>query len=313
MAYIKTALQVKTIGSILKEKRKEKKLTLEKISDDTKIRTVYLKALEDGDYAKFSSEVYLKGFLKNYAKYLDVNTEKALALYRRENERKQISNQKKDKNFLNKRVLNLNSNTVVIILSVLAVLFILLYLASYIGKVVKEPKLEITSPISLLQEYEGSYKTDANFITISGSAELGSTLTINDQELKLNSFEKFTQNFNLEEGKNTFSIKAESQFGKIKEIVLTIFKEEGVDEKIKLNMDITITKDNSEVHILVDDKEFINKTYNKDSSISITADKKIEIITNRPSSLDIVLNGTKETITKEKSVWNIVNKDLIRY
>ena len=44
----------------------------------------YLKALEESNYDSFPSEVYLKGFLKNYAKFLGINTERALAMYRRE-------------------------------------------------------------------------------------------------------------------------------------------------------------------------------------------------------------------------------------
>ena len=64
MTIVKTALQIKTIGSILKEKRKEQKLELKQVSDIIKIRVDYLQALEDGNYASFPSEVYLKGFLK---------------------------------------------------------------------------------------------------------------------------------------------------------------------------------------------------------------------------------------------------------
>ena len=81
---IKTSFQLRTIGALLKERRKERKLTLGQISEITKIRSEYLKALEESNYDSFPSEVYLKGFLKNYAKFLGINTERALAMYRRE-------------------------------------------------------------------------------------------------------------------------------------------------------------------------------------------------------------------------------------
>ena len=65
---IKSSFQLKTIGNLLKERRQERNLTLKQISEATKIRSEYLEALEKGDYSVFPSEVYIKGFLKNYAK-----------------------------------------------------------------------------------------------------------------------------------------------------------------------------------------------------------------------------------------------------
>ncbi|HOL18351.1 MAG TPA: DUF4115 domain-containing protein [Bacillota bacterium] len=69
--------------ALLKEARQGKKITLEEISRQTKIRQRYLEALEDGDFSLFAGEVYLKGTLANYAEIVGLDPKEILALYHR--------------------------------------------------------------------------------------------------------------------------------------------------------------------------------------------------------------------------------------
>ena len=55
----------------LKELRKSKDITLEQISDSTNIKIKYLQKIESGDYT-FKSDVYIKLFLKEYLKCIDI-------------------------------------------------------------------------------------------------------------------------------------------------------------------------------------------------------------------------------------------------
>ncbi|MEA4884628.1 MAG: helix-turn-helix domain-containing protein [Clostridia bacterium] len=55
------------IGAMLKEEREARGITLEQVSEATKIRTKYLVAIEQGEYDVIAGEVYLKGFIRNYA------------------------------------------------------------------------------------------------------------------------------------------------------------------------------------------------------------------------------------------------------
>jgi transcriptional regulator with XRE-family HTH domain len=59
------------IGEILKKKRKEQKLSLEKISEDIKVQHGYLKSIEDDPEPKI--DAYFIGYLKLYANYLKVD------------------------------------------------------------------------------------------------------------------------------------------------------------------------------------------------------------------------------------------------
>lgn len=318
---IKTALQIKTIGSILKEKRKDLKLELTDVSNEIKISVIYLQALEEGSFSKFPSEVYLKGFLKNYAKFLGISTEKALALYRRENERKQnessinavINSKPKTKAF------TFTPNKIIAGIAILAIVMILIYLSTYVGRVIKVPKLELNSPITMTTDTEGLYKTDANFITISGIADIGSTLTINEQELKLNSFEKFSEEFNLIEGTNDFIIKAESQFGRSKTIKLQITKEAGnplptvtaTVAPLEILLDIEIVKADAQIAISVDGVSRTDRVYKPGSTIEFNAKEKIELTTNKPSSLQVLINGKAVVIDSNLTSWEIVDGEIV--
>jgi cytoskeleton protein RodZ len=62
-----------TIGQRLKKAREYRNLTLEKAEEATRIRLQYLQALEADDFSSMPSPVQARGFLRNYAEYLDLD------------------------------------------------------------------------------------------------------------------------------------------------------------------------------------------------------------------------------------------------
>jgi cytoskeletal protein RodZ len=68
-----------SIGQQLKKEREARFLTLEKASEATRIRTVFLKALEADDYSVMPSAAQGRGFLRNYAEYLELNIDEMIA------------------------------------------------------------------------------------------------------------------------------------------------------------------------------------------------------------------------------------------
>ncbi|HKY54683.1 MAG TPA: helix-turn-helix domain-containing protein, partial [Anaerolineales bacterium] len=73
-----------TIGQKLKAAREEKRLTLEKVFEDIRIRVTYLQALEDDDLSIMPSPVQARGYLRNYAQYLDLDFDRLLSELRAE-------------------------------------------------------------------------------------------------------------------------------------------------------------------------------------------------------------------------------------
>ena len=67
-----------TVGQRLKTKREEKRLTLEKVFEATRIRVQYLQALETDDLSVMPSPVQARGYFRNYAEYLGLDVEQML-------------------------------------------------------------------------------------------------------------------------------------------------------------------------------------------------------------------------------------------
>ena len=73
-----------SLGDILRAQRERKGIVLDQAADDTRIRLKFLRALEDGDHNALPGAVYTKGFLRNYAEYLDLDPGELVAVYNAE-------------------------------------------------------------------------------------------------------------------------------------------------------------------------------------------------------------------------------------
>ena len=67
------------IGTILKEGRNEKGLTLVVLQQTSKIQKRYLIAIEDGDFAALPGKFYVRAFIKQYAETVGIDPEELLA------------------------------------------------------------------------------------------------------------------------------------------------------------------------------------------------------------------------------------------
>lgn len=71
------------IGDVLRDAREEQGRSLEDAARDTRVRPDYLRALEEERFDVFGGDVYAKGFLSSYARYLRVDPQPLLESYRR--------------------------------------------------------------------------------------------------------------------------------------------------------------------------------------------------------------------------------------
>lgn len=70
-----------TLGQYLRSARESKDIDLRDAAQQTRIGLNYLKALEDEDFSKLPGEVFVKGFLKNYSRFLKLDEAETLAKY----------------------------------------------------------------------------------------------------------------------------------------------------------------------------------------------------------------------------------------
>lgn len=87
-----------SIGDFFKQVRETKGLTVEDVASKTRIRTDFVKALEEGNFAKLPDQVFARGFVRSYARSLGLDEEDAIhrfiqsagAFYEKQDERERL-------------------------------------------------------------------------------------------------------------------------------------------------------------------------------------------------------------------------------
>ncbi len=78
------------LGDKLREARERKNLTIKDIENGTSIRSLYIEALENGKYGQLPGEVYVKGFIRNYANFVGLDASAMVKEYLEENHPEQL-------------------------------------------------------------------------------------------------------------------------------------------------------------------------------------------------------------------------------
>ncbi len=140
------------IGKTLSEKRIEKGLTIEDVSDNIKIRRKYLEAIESGNYSEIPDKVYTKSFLKIYAEYLGLDHVYLLKRYMDEVSQEETvsiptksSGMTRERNYLGTRGYNYR-NFLTFVSAVLVLVFIVWLTFALVQK--NREKIALAPPIN---------------------------------------------------------------------------------------------------------------------------------------------------------------------
>jgi cytoskeleton protein RodZ len=68
-----------TVADQLRRAREEQNLNVYQVAEITKIKTDHIRALEAGEWGSFSAPVYIRGFVRTYAKTLKLDVAKVTA------------------------------------------------------------------------------------------------------------------------------------------------------------------------------------------------------------------------------------------
>lgn len=195
------------IARELKRARQEKRLSLEEVSQRTKINIKYLSALESGDFLSLPSGLYGKNFLKQYALFLGLSQNNILEVFeessfeKKEPAKNLFSNQiVKNKYFL--AIPSLLKNLLIF----LVVLSLFFYLAFSFQKLRLPPTLDVYFP-------PDDFKTSEKSLEIKGTVEDGAEITINGETVLVNLNGDFSKKLNLKEGINEVVVEARKKYG----------------------------------------------------------------------------------------------------
>lgn len=209
---------MRTVGQVLKEERERKFYTLEEVEKTTKIRKELLEALEQGQYSKLPPTTFIQGFIKNYGKFLGLNTEKLLAIFRRE-----YSVQKHPPRIMEsfsspvdkKRFRITPARALGSVVVILLIIFFG-YLWFEYRFLIRAPFLEVISPVN-------QQSVDTATIQVVGRTDAEEKVSINNQEIQVDPSGKFSQEIKLSEGINTIVVTSTSKSGKVTTMERTVF------------------------------------------------------------------------------------------
>ena len=122
---------MESIGEFFRQVRETKGLTIDEVASKTRIRTDFVKALEDGNFAKLPDQVFARGFVRSYARSLGLDEDDAIhrfaqsagAYYDKQGERERLKVRQAEEE--RKRQANRKAVAIAIGLAILALIFLL--------------------------------------------------------------------------------------------------------------------------------------------------------------------------------------------
>lgn len=211
---------MRTVGQILKEEREKQLYTLEDIEKVTKIRKALLEALEADDYKKLPPPTFTQGFIKNYSKFLKLDTERLLAIFRRE-----FSDRKNPPRILESfsspvdKKINFTPKKLISLVVVGLILSFFVYLWFEYRFLINPPSLSLTSPMDQAVSAKAT-------IEVIGQTDPEARVTLNDQEVAVSSDGNFREELRLNEGMTKIVVVATSKFNKSSKIERVVYLKE---------------------------------------------------------------------------------------
>ncbi|MBI4037292.1 helix-turn-helix domain-containing protein [Candidatus Daviesbacteria bacterium] len=209
---------MRTVGQILKEEREAKFYSLEEVEKSTKIRHELLEALEADNYQKLPPTTFVQGFIKNYAKFLKLDPQKLLAVYRREFSDKKHPPQVMDAFVkpIKPDKFKLTPTRILGLVISLAILFFFVYLWFQYRQLVSSPQLSLVSPADQLT-------TDNPSIVVEGKTAPEVKVAVNSQDIPVDAGGNFKEEVALSSPVNKISIVATSKFGQKVEVERIVY------------------------------------------------------------------------------------------
>lgn len=204
---------METFGKVLETTRIKKRISLKKASLKLLIKQEHLAALEKEDWPNLPETTFVKGYIISYSKFLDLDADKMLALFRREFDEKKIPKAEDQKN--NPRNLLVTPKRVRSAIFALAIFGFIVYITIQYSRILSAPDLEIFQP-------PDDVTVSVPIIEISGKVENQSQVSIDGEFVPADQDDNFSYFYNLAEGKNIIEIIASKRLSPKTKITRTI-------------------------------------------------------------------------------------------
>lgn len=219
----------KPFGEELRKVRLRQSFGLEVVEEKTKVNIKYLEALEKSDFDNLPAEIYAVGFLRRYADFLKIDSQKIIEKFH--NEQKLYHNLH-DKEMQSQDIIKpnfsrkwLKHSSFVITPKLLIsgmIIFLVIGVLGYIFYQVKS--FAAAPPLSIAGNF-ANMKVKVNSITVEGQTDASASLAINNQPIAVDAEGRFSQEIQLISGINDIEVVAKNKANKITRQTIKIMAE----------------------------------------------------------------------------------------
>lgn len=198
-----------TVGERLKKVRQGSGFSIDEVARRTGIARRYLACIEGGEYGELPGEIYRLEFIKTYARFLRIDEGTVAASYCAERQRMESAPSPRQQRiaFPNFWLRFLSSFTRGRALAFFALACFVLFAALGFRTATAGPRLEVFSPVPYHRAYDSS-------VALSGAADPGSVVTVNNQRIPLGAEGVFHAEFNAPPGLTLLTISALNERGR---------------------------------------------------------------------------------------------------
>lgn len=294
-----------TLGEKMKKLRNDFRTSLQEVSKATHIQVKYLEHLENGEYDKLPADVYVRGFLRSYARYLNIDEQAFIKLYERERhiqENLGRDTKKFETASFSPASLVITSRTVVVGIIALLVLGAFFYLYREFQSFAAVPRLVILSP-------HNGEKVETSEVTVNGKTDKGSQVSINNQAVFVGNDGVFSDKLILQPGMNSVTVTTTNRFNKVKTETFSVeanytvmVPETSAQNAIPdiFNVDVAAKDMPVEISIFSDGTEVFRGTLFPEQTKNVEAKEKLVITSNKGEATFIRFNGGEQEVLAKK-------------
>ncbi len=217
--FTRTKVGSRTLGEKLQDIRNEFRIPLAEVARQTGIQQKYLEYLERGEYERLPFDVYVRGFVRSYARFLGADESVLLRLY--DKERRIRANLKKEE-FAPKERQPFRLPSFVLTPRALAVSGAVLLTMGAFFYLYREYRQFTAAPQLVILEPENGVIVPGPSVIVRGRTDPDATLLINRQPVLVEENGDFAEEVRLSPGLNTLSITTINKFDKERSETVTV-------------------------------------------------------------------------------------------
>jgi cytoskeletal protein RodZ len=285
-----------TAGEVIKRKRESLGKDINTVSIDTKIQRRFLEYIEKDQFDKFDSQIFASGFLKIYSKYLGLDVEKILALYRRST--MQEAKIKESKSSKKKKVNRIHISPK--LLGIVTITLFLLLIVGYVGfqiyKFQTPPSLTIIRPTD-------EYVSDTESVLLEGITQPSTLISVNDSTVQVDMEGNFKTEITLSEGVNTVNIKARKNSNsnlvssKTLKVIYAPVIPQQKQESNEFLLTLSINQSPSWVKLDIDNENKISQVLQPNTVHEFNVSEQFTLVTGRVQNTTLEVNGESISLT----------------